>query len=620
MTPVVPVTSPSLVGRREVAARLARFSAARGGPVVAALLGDAGIGKTRLADAAVADARERGRAVLVGHANPVDAALPLGVVRDALRGARRRGDVPLEVPDPLGRRFPGLLLPELGEETPEVEQDVLFEAATSFLHCLAAASGLLVVLEDLHAAAGPSLALVGHLARTLDGADVRILLTARPDEAGPPFHALRAELARTRRGVELPLGPLGEAEVAEMLTGLIGRAPSAEALAVVVRTTGGNPFAVEEVVREAVARGRLDPATGAWSGDDALALPWSVREMLVARSRTLPHADQELLRLAAIMGEEVDVLLLGHVAGLRADRLAVALGRLRAAGMLADPAGPPREGPAPVRFRHALAREAILADMLGAERTALHARVLAALERPRGPAPVARVEQLLAHALGAGDAERAVRYLREAALRARALGAHAEAERHLARAAALAAEGVGAGLRAEVLREHGRTLAAIGDRAGAVGVLAAARREALAADDPAGAAEALALSAEARLDLDLREGVVDDLRRAARELEAHGEDGTARRETLARLARAHLVLGDHATAAAAAEEGLARRADAGAVARSLRITLGAARAALGDTEDGVAHLRAGLRACEEAGDVLGALRAHLKLAGAQPRP
>ena len=294
-------------------------ASADGGGVVA-IAGEAGLGKTRLARTLVADAQRRGRSVMVGRASPLAAALPLGVIQDALREERRaRASVPVPG-DPLAAAFPAFLLPELGtgERAPDMDRGALFEAAARYVRARSAPDGLLLVLEDLHWADATSHALIAFLARATRDAPILIALTYRPDEApsGCSLDLLRHEVARERLGEELLLGPLAAEDVALMLRDIVGLDLDDEVRAMVARASGGNPFVVEELVRDAVAEERLDLLEGRWSLDEPIALPGTVQEMLLRRVRALDRGDRELLRWAAVLGERFDVELLAAASGL----------------------------------------------------------------------------------------------------------------------------------------------------------------------------------------------------------------------------------------------------------------------------------------------------------------
>lgn len=147
-----------------------------------------------------------------------------------------------------------------------MDRGVLFEAAARYLRARCAPAGLVLVLvlEDLHWADPSSHALIGYLARTTRDAPILLALTYRPDEQPPSrsLDELRHELARERLGQELVLAPLDDEDVALMLDNILGVDPDPAAQGLVTHASGGNPFVVEEFVRDAVEGGRLDVETG----------------------------------------------------------------------------------------------------------------------------------------------------------------------------------------------------------------------------------------------------------------------------------------------------------------------------------------------------------------------
>jgi DNA-binding CsgD family transcriptional regulator len=456
--------SGPIVGRTAILDRLERLLDASGvtGHVVA-IAGEAGLGKTRLARCLVAGARERGRVVLVGRASPLEAALPLGVLQDALRDERRgAADIPVPA-DPLAAAFPGLLLPELaapGGPGPTLDRGALLEAAARYLRARASPAGLVLVLEDLHWADPTSHALAGYLARATQDSPILLVLTYRADEAPPgsSLDGLRHELARERLGEEVRLDPLGADDVAVMLRDILGADLGGDVAAMVFRASGGNPFVVEELIRDAVAVGALDPARGTWDLTEPIVLPGTVQEMLLRRMRALDEPERELVRWAAVLGERFDADLLATAAGM-SDKVALeALGRLREAGLVADP----REGAAGrLAFRHALTRQAVLGGLLAPERRRRHARVL---EIAGGGGEIAELplDEALEHALGAGDRARGLRYSIQAAGRAIELGGYAEARSHYERALALWDPEDGLPTRADLLMRLGYLTSHVG--------------------------------------------------------------------------------------------------------------------------------------------------------------
>lgn len=208
------------------------------------LVGEAGLGKTRLVRALLESARDGPRLVLEGRASPLEAALPLGVFQDAIRAERRTRPATPAPDDPLAAAFPELLLPELtGERGPDVDRGVLFEGAARYLRVRCAPTGLVLVLEDLHWADPGSHALIGHLARTTRDAPILLALTYRPDEQPPSqsLDALRHELARERLGHEVALAPLDDQNVALMLSDILGVDPDPEAQSLIADASGATP-------------------------------------------------------------------------------------------------------------------------------------------------------------------------------------------------------------------------------------------------------------------------------------------------------------------------------------------------------------------------------------------
>jgi hypothetical protein len=262
----------------QVAAGLGRF---------VMLAGEAGVGKTRLAEEAAREATTRGFRVWRGHCNSTEGAPPYLPFIEALRQyvTERPDDVLIDelgdsateiarlVPD-VARRIPvrGEMIPL----PPEQERYRLLEAVADPASCL----------------------LLGHLAPTLGSAPVMVLATAREDEIGAthPISEPVAEFGRMQAYGRIGLSGLGVAEVEEML-GSLGAGPPPEGLArTVFEDTEGNAFFVTELISHLHAQGALLDESGAWRGDFAGGrwdVPDSVRAVIrrrVGRGRP-PGAD-----------------------------------------------------------------------------------------------------------------------------------------------------------------------------------------------------------------------------------------------------------------------------------------------------------------------------------------
>jgi class 3 adenylate cyclase/DNA-binding CsgD family transcriptional regulator/tetratricopeptide (TPR) repeat protein len=550
-----PLLARTIYGRATELAALRGLLEDGGDVTVMALVGEAGIGKTRLAQWTADLARERGRVVVAGGTH-LGLPEPLGVFCDAVRRARRAGVEP-SGDDPLAVGFPERLLPELGARAGDpAEQGATFEAAVRYVRAIAADGGLLLVLEDLHWADPSSLALAGLLARALEGEPVALVVTFRPDDdaGAAALEGFRHELRRMRAG-ELALGPLAPDEAAAMLEELLGRRPDEEVATELIRLSGGNPFALEELARAVVDSGWIDLETGARRSEVAVAVPWTLAESIRARSSRLAEPERELIRWAAVIGERFDVRLLAAAAEVDQDAALAGLAGCVAAGLVVEDAADASGNR--FAFRHALVHEALVQERLVAERARRHAAVLAAAERLADEGVEISSAELARHAVGAGDRRRTVVHSAAAATRAYEIGAVEEAVAHLERALELWSVEDGEDLRADLLLECGRLRARLsrGDER-AVSLLEAAREAHVNLGHAGDAARALALLADARFEVGERDQGLRDWGQALDELRVSGP-AEAIPVALAGLARGRGLAIQLPEGLAAADEGLA---------------------------------------------------------------
>jgi DNA-binding SARP family transcriptional activator len=428
------------VGRARAVTRLTPLLGS-GGVVV--LTGEAGIGKTRLASELARAAHDRGTLVLYGRADE-DAIAPYQPFAEALRpylGARSREELRgLPLAAELGRLVPDQAdrLPALGAAAtrdPAGERYRLFEAAAALLASAAAQHPLLLVLDDLHWADRPTLLLLRHLARAPLG-PVLILGTARTDEPAAALGALLTDLDRDGLVQRVALEGLGQRDVDALVTAWLGADAPGALTGSVWSETGGNPFFVEEVLRQVWESG-------------APGVPEGVREMLAGRLERLGEPAGDVLRLAAVAGGELRLDVLEAAGALPRAELVEALDAALAAHLI-------REEPAGAVFAHALVREAIYAQLSGARRALLHLRVGEALERSGGG------DAELAHHfwLAGGPAAKVVDYSARAARAAMARLAYEDAAQHFERGVEVVGEGE---RRAELLLGLGDAHLRLGD-------------------------------------------------------------------------------------------------------------------------------------------------------------
>ncbi len=431
-----PAVCPIRVGRESEVATLRRNA-----PALRAtfLGGPAGIGKSRLAAEAATIATELGYRALVGYCEPGQP-LPYGPFVRALRRATRT--MP---PHAVAELFDGpamlsaALLPEVArvvgvpDEAPP--QSDLFAAVWQLCFRLADGGVLLLELEDLHWADADSLRLLTYLLHEADDLPVWIVGTYRDDELHHrhPLTGVLAELARTRRVDDLRLEPLAEAEVASLVRAALGTTEvDDDVLRALYERSAGNPFFAEELLRHLLEHDQLRGAGVA----DALtaALPDTVRETLLARTRELDATSHEVLLLAALSGERVEPAVLVAAAGVSSADVDAALEAALRLQLLAE-----GDGVAGYVFRHALTREALADELVGPERRRGHLRIATAIEQVHADDASSYAAELFDHYSRGGDADRAIAWGRRAADAAAASFAVDEAARRYEQVLALMA-------------------------------------------------------------------------------------------------------------------------------------------------------------------------------------
>ncbi len=419
---VIHVTrTTGLVGRdRQLAdLRTAYATACAGEPVTVLLGGEAGIGKSRLAEEFVAEVVAGGTRAVAGQSVPLDGEGPaFAPLVGALRGlhAEFGADRLLELAGPGGDALAGLV-PELGvapAEGPE-GRGRLYEVVTSLFERVAADRPLVVVLEDLQWADSPTRDLLRFLVRGVRDTQLLIVATYRSDELhrGHPLRPLLAELDRLRQVHRIELPRLDADEVVVQLRELLGRPPERAHVDRVVRRSEGIPFFVEEL---------------AHADGGCAELPGSLRDLLLVRVEPLSEETQRLLRLMSAAGNRVDHSVLELVAGEQSGPLETALREAVSAGVIVvDGDG--------YAFRHALLREALHDDMLPGEHARMHARYAQALEaHPELLPGTPTAAEVAHHWYSAHDVERAFAWSLTAADELVRSYAHATAQQLLERA------------------------------------------------------------------------------------------------------------------------------------------------------------------------------------------
>ncbi|WP_433993785.1 BTAD domain-containing putative transcriptional regulator [Mycolicibacterium porcinum] len=409
MMPTVLGGPGPFVGRgRELAELLAAWqSALTDGTRAVLIAGEPGVGKTRLAGEWSRQAYEQGAVVLYGRSDE-DLGAPYQPFAEALRTLvpcigpeRLRGMRGIEALLPL---VPGLtdVLPDLVPSPhgdPDTERYALFDAAVALLGIASMDVPIVLVLDDLHWAAKPTLLLLRHLLRFGEHARVQIIGTYRSTDLdrSHPLAAMLADLHRDGSANRIALGGLGEDDVTAYVAGAgYDDHELARALASV---TGGNPFFLIEALRH------VDESGGHW---DPSTLPQGVREAVSRRLSRLPVETNKALAAAAVVGSQFSLDLVEQVVG--QDLVDPFDAACQAGILIEEPGGR-------YRFNHAIVRQSLLAELASVRRMRLHQRIAATLETMPGASDELLAD--LAHhyfeCAWAGNAVKAVEYCRRAA-------------------------------------------------------------------------------------------------------------------------------------------------------------------------------------------------------------
>jgi len=443
-----------LVGRRRELAELTRLwglaggeregedlhgDATRGSGRIVILAGDAGIGKTSLAAELARRSHDGGGVVLAGRA-PEEALVPYQPFLEALRHYFATAS-PEELRAAVSEYGPELarLVPELRRRAPELppaptseaegERYQLFEAVVGLLTAIAARAPILLVLDDLHWADRPTLLLLRHLARASEPARLLILVAYRTEAPGDGLGDAVADLRREGLVTQLDVAGLSERETAQLVRLRAGEAPSHAFARALHAETEGNPFFVEEIVRQLVQVGVRAGAASA-SELQRFGLPEGVKQMLARRLALLDTRTIEWLRVAAVLGRDFEIGLLEQLLGLDEDQFLAALEEALAAGLLLESTGDPGH----YSFSHALIRETLYEGMSGQRRARIHRRVGNALEAA-GETSASALALHFTRASSPSDAEKAITYACRAGEEAGAILAYEEAAEHYSRAA-----------------------------------------------------------------------------------------------------------------------------------------------------------------------------------------
>jgi DNA-binding SARP family transcriptional activator len=413
-----------LVGRDADLAMLetALGAALDGGGRAALVLGEAGIGKSRLVAELASRAASRGARVLAGHCHETEQTVPFRSWIEALRSGIDLADPALAGALPPSHRFElARLFSELGAPPAGGGDDHvrLLEAMTALVVHASTLGPLVLVIEDLHWADEASLRLFAFLALRVAMRPVLIVGTSRDDEpaGSPQFRRVVEEHERRIGAVSLRLTPLTEDMTATLVQALAHGGRDRRAvrhLATRAWTLSeGNPFVVVEMVRAAAD----DPRAPSVSH---VPIPERVGALTRRRLGHLGEPAQRLVAVAAVIGRDFDWALAQLAAGLDEAGTAAALEELVLHRILSA------DGDR-FDFTHDRVRRVAYADLIVPRRVVLHADVARAVEALHDDTLDAHAAALAHHWSAARDWPRTVRYLQRAARGAATASAHRDA-------------------------------------------------------------------------------------------------------------------------------------------------------------------------------------------------
>ena len=409
----------SFVGRTEETSLLERAAQeARSSGQVVALVGTAGVGKSRMAHEFAEGLRQQDWQVLEAECNPLEQTVPYSLLKKLLQAVLRAGDlspedaaVPAEEAAAHADLRPAALCavldrpvadPRWASLEPLLRRRVIIEAVRDVAGKVVSTRPTLLLLEDLHWMDSQSETAIEALLSLTAGQPLLMLLTWRTEDS--PGWLSQLDVRR------IWLRSLDTDSANALLDSLIGKEERLAALKNrILRHTGQIPLFIEEVARQLIDRGVTGSDVGRFAESaqwDALEIPPSVQGVIASRIDRLPKEDKSLLQLASVVGPRVSPELLANVTGMPRAQLQSRLWSLE----ILDLVNESRSMSQPdYVFAHDLVREVAYDSILRSQREVLHRRILTVLEAS-GANEEDIAESLCRHAVNAQDWGKADRY------------------------------------------------------------------------------------------------------------------------------------------------------------------------------------------------------------------
>jgi tetratricopeptide (TPR) repeat protein len=428
----------SFVGRADETAQLQRTAREVGasGRVIA-LVGTAGIGKSRMVHEFLGDLRQQNWQILEADGNPLEQAVPFAPFKKLLQSVLTAGNLTVEEPAAISAEEPPLYCdlwpaalqavlnqritdPRWGDLEPLLRRRLISDAVLNAVDKVLTRPTVLL-LEDLHWVDGQSEAVIEAMLSLVANRPLLVLLTWRTENTAGWLARLEVQ--------RISLRSLDAGSARELLDDLLGAgAHLHDVKAHVLRHTGQVPLFIEEVARQLVARGLPEASVGpsttraSW---EALEVPPTVQGVIASRIDRLPKEDKTLLQLAAAVGPRVSPQLLAVVTGMPMAQLQSRLWSLEIVDFLAESRW---LDVVEYEFAHDLIREVAYDSILRSQRGGLHQRILTAIEAGSSGREEQVAEALCQHAQKAQDWVKTDRYGHMAAKKALDRSAFREAQ------------------------------------------------------------------------------------------------------------------------------------------------------------------------------------------------
>jgi tetratricopeptide (TPR) repeat protein len=387
---------------------------------VAAVQGEAGVGKTRLMQELAISVQEKGAVVLVGRAG--EEKIPYGPWIDFLRGYVG------QIPGEMLRRMLGDSVSEFTRLIPDIaakigtvppsrrlgeEQDRLrlYEAVTQFLISISNDKPVLLLLDDMHWADQVSLGLLEHYVMGSSNSRILTLVGYRTEDvnADSPLSKTLMRLNRERLLETVAIKDLTMEETVEFIKRIFGEeAVTPEFADIILHRTGGNPFFMEEVLRSLVEDGTIFRTEKGWDRRpiQEIVLPDSVKSVLKSRLTKLGPETLNVLTMASVIGSEFEFEVLRKVTQTQEEALLERLEESITAGLISEV--PNRKDT--FRFCDNRIRELLLGNLIQSRRMRYQIRIAESMEKAYSKILDSQAETIAAHFSEGGDTERTIKY------------------------------------------------------------------------------------------------------------------------------------------------------------------------------------------------------------------